>query len=312
MIESRKILVTGATGQVARPIAERLVQANEVWCTARFTDPVLEREIDALGIQKFKWELGSDDLAGLPDDFDYVVHAACNIFPVADDYDAAIAANAEGTGLLMQHCRRARAFLFVSSLAIYATPDDPDENCRERESPLGCHPPYAHSYGTGKIATEAVVRTLSRIHELPTTIARLGMAYGTAGHGGVPAMVFEQLRAGEPLTRPSSTARYSLISEEDIVEHVEPLLESAAVPPTIVNWCSDEFVTEQQIYDFVIEVSGLDPNYAGAESAAYGGATGDPSFRRELTGPTRIPWREGVLRALRARYPEHPFRAAVG
>lgn len=307
MIEGRKILVTGATGQVARPIAESLVGANEVWCTARFTAPALRAELEALGVRTFAWALGSDELDGLPRDFDYVVHAACHIFPVADDYDGTVATNAEGTGLLMTHCRDAEAMLYVSSLAVYTVPDDPRHPCREREAALGSHPPYAHSYGAGKVATEGVVRALARTLSLPVTIARLGMAYGTAGHGGVPALLFEQLRAGVEMDRPSPTACYSLISERDIVAHVEPLLGAAAVPATIVNWVSDEVATEREIHELVIAASGLAPNYRRGEAAAYQAALGDPTLRRAITGPTRTPWRQGVLAALRAKYPEHAF-----
>ena len=49
MISGEKILVTGVTGGVARPIAEYLARENEVWGAARFlpaNDPVREgREI---------------------------------------------------------------------------------------------------------------------------------------------------------------------------------------------------------------------------------------------------------------------------
>lgn len=46
MLSDRKILVTGATGQIGRPIAEKLVADNRVWCAARFSDPVLRRELE--------------------------------------------------------------------------------------------------------------------------------------------------------------------------------------------------------------------------------------------------------------------------
>jgi UDP-glucuronate 4-epimerase len=39
MLEDRKILVTGATGQIAGPIAENFAKDNAVWCAARFSDP---------------------------------------------------------------------------------------------------------------------------------------------------------------------------------------------------------------------------------------------------------------------------------
>jgi nucleoside-diphosphate-sugar epimerase len=35
MLADRKVLVTGATGQIAGPIAENFAENNEVWCTAR-------------------------------------------------------------------------------------------------------------------------------------------------------------------------------------------------------------------------------------------------------------------------------------
>lgn len=36
MLKDQRILVTGATGQVARPLAEYLSRDNEVWAAARF------------------------------------------------------------------------------------------------------------------------------------------------------------------------------------------------------------------------------------------------------------------------------------
>lgn len=34
----RKVLITGATGQVARPVAEALAAQDEVWAIGRFGD----------------------------------------------------------------------------------------------------------------------------------------------------------------------------------------------------------------------------------------------------------------------------------
>ena len=36
-LSNKKILITGATGQVAAPIAHYLARNNQVWCIARFT-----------------------------------------------------------------------------------------------------------------------------------------------------------------------------------------------------------------------------------------------------------------------------------
>src|SRR5262249_7032745 len=101
MLTGKKILVTGATGNIARPVAERLAGENEVWCAARFRDPVARSEVEALGIVGCSWDLASGDNSALPDDFTHVIHAAA-LMITDDDHEAAIRVNAENTGLLMQ------------------------------------------------------------------------------------------------------------------------------------------------------------------------------------------------------------------
>lgn len=86
MIQGEKILVTGATGNVARPIAESLAKHNDVWCAAR-SDPAAKADLEKAGLKTVKWELGSANFSAMPDDFTYVVHAAASILTLADDYD---------------------------------------------------------------------------------------------------------------------------------------------------------------------------------------------------------------------------------
>ena len=40
MISGEKILITGVTGVVARPLAEFLAKNNEVWGVARFAEQI--------------------------------------------------------------------------------------------------------------------------------------------------------------------------------------------------------------------------------------------------------------------------------
>jgi UDP-glucuronate 4-epimerase len=308
LIENKKILVTGATGQVAGPIAADLAARNEVWCASRFSDPVAKKALESKGIKTFKWTMGSDDFRGLPDDFNYVVHAACDILEIASDYEAAIRINAEGTGLLMAHCRKAEAFLYVSSLCVYKTPPDPAHLCDELTWPLGSHPVYAPSYSTGKISTEAVVRSVARIYGIPTIIARLGMAFGTSGHGGVPTMVFKRMAAGEEIHVPSRPFYYSMIHEDDFVANIEPFLRAATVPATIVNWVGDEIAGEREMYDYIARISGFTPKYVTDDMGGYeGGGLGDPKRRQAITGPNKRGWKAAILKTLRDNFPEHKF-----
>jgi nucleoside-diphosphate-sugar epimerase len=307
-MEGRKILITGATGEVARAIAESLAPRNLVWAAARFTDPALRARLEGQGIRTFAWTLGDADFTGLPEDFDHVVHSACTIFPVKDDYDASITANAEGTGLLMAHVRKARSLLYISSLNIYSDVAD-NSQPRFETDPLGCHPGYAPSYSIGKVATEAVVRTLARIYGLPVTIGRLGMNYGI-GCSGAPDMLFRQMLAGETIpVPPRGTSFCTLVHNQDIVDQVEPLLNAASVPATIVNWAGDEAVDEREMIDYMAAIAGLEPRFDERPEAGFYGGVGDPARRIAITGPARHGWKAGFLEMARANYPDHSFRA---
>ena len=94
VLSDKKVLVTGATGQITRPFAERLARDNEVWSAARFTDPPLREEVERLGIRTVQWDLAAHDNPNLPTDFTHVMH--CAALMLTDDHEAAIRVNAEG------------------------------------------------------------------------------------------------------------------------------------------------------------------------------------------------------------------------
>jgi UDP-glucuronate 4-epimerase len=299
MLRDKKILVTGATGQVARPIAERLVTDNEVWCAARFSDPTVKRELEQAGITTVLWDLAAHDNAGLPQDFTHVLHAAA--FMLTDDHEAAIKVNAEGTGLLMAHCRRAEAFVFVSAFAVYQV-QDPRHEYNEGD-PLGNVTAYATGYPISKIATEGAVRAAAHILDMPVTIARLNIAYGSSGHGGVPVQYFDQMRQGLPIAVPRGRGNYgSPISEEDVATQGSgPLFDIASVPATIVNWAGDDVVSATELCDYLGEISGIAPQYE-EDDMAFDFFASDNTRRESLIGPCEVNWREGVRRTIAERF----------
>jgi UDP-glucuronate 4-epimerase len=311
VIKDKKILVTGATGQVARPISEFLAKDNEVWCAARFSQPKLRQELENLGVKTVTWSMGSEDFGDMPKDFNYVVHSAVSMPPLPDDFDAVFTTNAEGTGLLMEHCRAAEAFLFISSVSVYRLPADPKSLCDFRRTWLGSHPVFAPSYSIGKVGTEAVVRTLARILKLPTIIARLGLAYGGSGHGGVPTQFFKSIKAGEPVYVASKNFYYNPIHEEDICLQVEPLLKAASIPVPIINWVSDDIAGEKEIAEYIGKIAGIKPNIVVDDEKSYAHAgLGDPASRKKITGPSKWSWKPGMLNSLQSTFPDHTFTKA--
>jgi nucleoside-diphosphate-sugar epimerase len=300
MLSDRKVLVTGATGQIARPIAEALAKDNEVWCAARFTDPARKTELETLGITTCPWTLGSGDFSMLPSDFTHVVHAAALM--TAEEHDEAVRVNAEGTGLLMQHCRRADAFIFVSSFSLYRRQDS--THAYVETDPLGGAATYASSYPVSKIAAEGAVRAAAQMLRLPTTIARMNVGYGTASHGGLPVMFFTRMLKDRPIAVPVGYENWcSPIAAEDIAEQGGgALFDIASVPATLLNWAGDDAVSHREFCDYLGGLAGITPRYVESD-VTFDSFISDNTRREQLIGRCTTPWKDGMPRAIAARFP---------
>jgi nucleoside-diphosphate-sugar epimerase len=301
MLQGRKILVTGPAGQIAFPMARALARHNEVWGIARFSDPTQRREVEEAGIRTLAIDLSRPDFSSLPRDFTHLLHLAANI--AGDDYDAALRTNAEGTGLLLSHCRGVQAALVMSTVSVYKPNPDPWHRFHE-DDPLGdIMLPFAPAYSVSKIAEEAVARFCAREFGIAVTIARMGAAYGP--RGGLPIFALQGLLAGNPLQTRWDPCVYSPIHDDDMLAQVTPLLEAARSPATIVNWAGDEAVSLQDIVTFGAGLLGIEPRIEVREvPGASIGSAADPTRRAAIAGPCRVRWQEGLRRSLATLYPD--------
>ena len=292
-----KILITGPTGQVAVPVAKALAADNEVWGIARFTDSAARADLEGSGVRCEPVNLASGDFTGLPTDFDYVINLAV---AKSGRWDKDLAANAESVGLLMSHCRSAKAFLHCSSGAVY---DPPDDDPRSEHAVLGDnHKPMFPTYSISKIAGEVVVRTMARALGIPSVIARLNVPYGD--NGGWPFFHMEMMLGGSPIpVPPGGPARYNLMHEDDIIATIPKLLEVASVPATTVNWASEQFVSIQEWCEYLGSLVGVEPTFEESDRALRGNPL-DVSLMRELIGPATVDWQDGLRRMATKFHPE--------
>ena len=300
MLSGEKILITGPAGRIAFGLARSLAADNEVWGIARFSEQATREKVEALGVTTRKVDLAGGRFDELPRDFTYLLHIAADFSE--EDYDQALRVNAEGTGFILEHCRKAKAALVMSTLSTYKPHPDPWHAFRE-DDPLGdaMVPPTA-TYSVSKIAEEGVARYCARSFGLPVTIARMGAAYGD--QGGLPAWHLDAIAAGQPVQTRWDPMPYSPIHDDDISAQVEPLLAAASVPATIVNWCGDEPVSVQQYCAYVGELIGERPIVNVVEiPGASRGSVGDAKKRSSLTGPCQVGWREGFRRMLEEFHP---------
>jgi nucleoside-diphosphate-sugar epimerase len=299
VINDEKVLITGPAGQIGEPLTRFLARDNDVWGVARFGDPEARARIDAYGVTTRTVDLAVGDFGDLPDDFTYVLHLAADQ-QMGLDYDQALRVNAEGTGLLLRHCRHATAALVMSTFSVYRPDPDPSHAYAETD-PLGeANAPHAPTYSVSKLAQEAVARTCARAFDLPVTIARMNAAYGD--NGGLPAIHLAQARAGQPVVTRSDPCTYSPLHEDDICAQAAPLLAAASVPATIVNWAGDDPVSVQEWCAWFAEL--LAKPVAVEVRDAPGtqpGVISDNAKRRELIGPCTVPWRDGMARMVEAR-----------
>jgi nucleoside-diphosphate-sugar epimerase len=299
MLANEKILITGATGQVAGPIATSLAGANDVCAIGRFGDTAAREHLEQAGVRCERVDLHAGDFRSLPTDFTLLLNFAV---VKTNDYPHDLAANVESLGFLMEHCRNARAMLQCSSTAVY----QPNGHRAFTETdPLGDNHrvlPQLQTYSIAKIAAEAMCNYASRRWGLPAVITRLNVPYGD--NGGWPSRHLDAIMAGQPIpVHADAPSNYNPIHEDDIVGQLEALLAAASTPPIIVNWGGDETVSIEQWCEYLGELVGVEPVFAPTDRTLESVAV-DVSTLRRIAGPSSVHWRDGMRRMVQARRPE--------
>jgi UDP-glucuronate 4-epimerase len=295
MLESEKILITGATGKIAFPIARALAANNEVWGAARLRDPADTGRLADAGVTPIALDLGTGDFTALPDDFTYVFHAAVDVG--AGEWTQCVDTNAQKTGELLYHCRGAKGFVFCSTGSVYGYQGQ--RPLRESDPP---GVPLRANYSFSKIAAEAVCTWIAKRHQIPLTIIRICSTYGP--EGGAPADRLEMMLAHKPIRLyPDKPNNYNPIYEDDYVEFGIRAMEIAATPPIVVNWAGSETVSIEEYCTYMGELVGIEPIFEYTPDA-HTPLWPDVTYMHEVLGRTKVGWRDGFRRMIEARHPE--------
>jgi nucleoside-diphosphate-sugar epimerase len=289
MIQGEKILITGITGIVARPLAEFLAKNNEVWGVARFASPAsagVKNELGELGITTRAIDLGDGDFTNLPDDFTYVLHLAW-MRAGLDQLEGALRTNVEGPGLLLQHCRKAKAALVMSGMGIYSPNEDPRHAYSERD-PIGRgSTAYAPTSPASKLGVESVARFCARAFDLPIVITRLNTFTGVPA--AFPGMHISAVLDDQIMVAPTDPNPHSPIHPHDMAEQLEALLDAASTTALITNWCGDEVVTAQEWTQRASTLSGKQGKIEVKPApGSPAGTRADPTKRQSITGPCKV------------------------
>jgi len=296
-LENQKILITGATSQVGRPVVANLARNNEVLGLARFKDPAARESIEALGAGTLALDLADDSLDSVPDDIDYVLNFAV---VKSGDFAYDLRANAEGIGRLMSRCRGAKAVLHCSTGGVY---QPKGHEPLSEDDPLGDnHRVMMPTYSLSKIAAETVARFAAREYDIPTTIARFSVPYGD--NGGWPWFHLMMMKSGAPIpVHTNKPSLYNLTHEDDYIAMIPGMLEIATTPATTINWCGSETTSVEEWCAYLGELTGLIPEFNYTENTLESVVL-DPALMHERVGRTRVDWRDGIRRMVEKLNPE--------
>jgi nucleoside-diphosphate-sugar epimerase len=299
-LTGQRILVTGVTGQVAGPLARNLVAAgNTVYGTSRFADPAQREAVEADGIVPVSIDLETARLDEVPDGLDYVINMAVS---KEQDFDRALAANAEGAAFLVEKAKGVKAFFHCSSCAVYEpngqVPHLETDPLGDNHRPMGFMPTYSIS----KIAAESAVRYASRRFDVPAVIARLDVPYGPT-HGWPSIMLMMAQHGMATPVHPEGPNVHNFLHDDDIVTSLPYLLEQADVPPPIYNWCAPELVS---IEDWTAELTRLTGVEIPLETttACVPPNPIDPSKLLGLGWTPSVAWKDGFRRLVETSYPD--------
>lgn len=303
------MLVTGATGRVAFPIARALAKDHDVVGLARCSKPGDEEQLRACGITPAVGDVAEFDpvayaaRTGRP--FTHIFHAAARLGPEArTDWRKTFDVNAEGTGRLIAGCAAAAAaagtsvqgFVFCSTGSAY---EYQGRRPLREDDPPGVH---LGIYSLSKIAGEAVARFAATDHGVPLTVIRIFSTYGPLG--GAPADRFDRIVAGKEIVlHPDTPNNYNPIYEDDYVRLGIRALQVAGVPPVTVNWAGSETVSAEDYCTYLASLVGREVQFRYEADAPWP-IWPDVTYMHEVLGRTEVPWQEGMRRMAEARHPE--------
>ena len=297
MLKNQTVLVTGAAGRVAFPIARKLAEGNKVYGLARFRNPADREKLSAQGIEPLQKDLANADFADLPADVTHIFHAGAAITSEASqDWHHALEVNAQASGRLMSRYRSLKGFVYCSTGSQYDYRGM--QPLRESDRP-GLH---SHNYSLSKIAGEAVVNFCSAEWRIPTTIIRIFSTYGPSG--GAPYDRMKAIMEGrEVVLYPEKQNNYNPIFEDDYVRHGIRALEVGRTPALTVNWAGSETVSAEEYCAYIGRLLGKTPQIVYSEKARWP-IWPDVTLMHEVLGRTQVHWKDGFRRMVAATYPD--------
>jgi UDP-glucuronate 4-epimerase len=284
-MSKRKVLVTGATGNVGTPLSLLLLeQGCEVHCTALFGDSTerteRERTLEEADVVCWNKDLTKDSLDDMPDDFEYVYHEAVlwGMGPeeTAQDKRRVYDTNTLCIGNVMSRWRNVKAMAIGSTGGLFSqSPELVNEN--SPVVPEG-------TYHQGKFAMEQTALFCSTHWNIPVTILRY--CWPANRFEDIAREIVDMVQNGKPLVDSIEDPYvYTPTDIRDTVRYTARAVEAAEVPPKVLVCTGAEVVSRKMLCGMAGEILGKEPVLQDAPRHPKRRCLGDASRLYELYGP---------------------------
>lgn len=288
-MSGKRVLITGASGVVAYPVAVELAKDNEVFAVARYSNPEQKQGLEKAGAKTISFDMVEPDLSPLPEQVDVVI----NYGVLPPSFPQHFEVNTAATGRLARRYRHCEAFVQGSTGSLY---EYQGERALREDDPYGLHSSI-ELYSTSKIAAEFMLKHLSVDYQMPTTIVRIFSFYGP--RGGTLTERIDQVADGKPVAvYPGVKNYFTPMYESDYVEKTIAAAGIAKCPPEIINLGGPDVVTTQEYCQMAAEMLGVEPEFT--ETSRAWPIWGDTTKMVELLGPCKVSVREGIRRVIEA------------
>jgi UDP-glucose 4-epimerase len=181
-ISNKKILITGATGQIGSFLIERLVKENaEIYAVGRNKNELKEIQpfVESKKIKFLECDITNEKSieknSKFLNDINFFVHLSSGYRFSSSDLMVSnhhtIEHDLKGTIKILKKFKNLEGVLFASSVSIYGKPGylPVDEDCSVNPN---------HFYGVGKFGAEKILQSFTLKNKIPLTILRIAAVVG--------------------------------------------------------------------------------------------------------------------------------------
>ena len=250
------ILVTGASGFIARKVIEALQLDRGLVLSALVRNPDRLSDLAASGVHIYKGDITKPE--GLKEaltDKDVVIHSAA----LMSNFDSSskkefYMVNVRGTENLLSACdpKTLKRFIHISTTGVCGTTS---ETGLDEDAPYGKR---LSAYEWSKQEAELTVLKYAKKKGARFTIVRVSQVYGPGMRYGWPGTI-RSIKTGRFVIAGNGLAKIHLVYIADLLEAIKLILYNPAAENKIYNIAGPEVMPIGEVFDIISEILNVKP-----------------------------------------------------